>query len=91
VGVRELSWDAAVKGVLKHIRLGEDVLWQGEIGLDDLRNGSVLEMSANANKTIALDQVVVIALNFAWSNPAQADYLLALEFDAGCTLSGAWR
>ncbi|MEJ2549491.1 MAG: serine/threonine-protein kinase [Anaerolineales bacterium] len=91
VSVRELSWDATVKGVLQHIRLGDDVLWQGEIGLEDLQNGIVLEMSADANKTIPQDQVVVIALNFHWGNPAQTDYLLALEFDAGCTLSGAWR
>ncbi len=91
VGIRELSWDAAVKGVLQHIRLGEDILWQGEIGLDDLQNGSILEMSPSANRTIPQDQVVFIALNFVWGNPALMDYVLALEFDAGCTLKGAWR
>ena len=91
VGVRELSWDVALKGVLQHIRLGEETLWQGEIGLDDLQGGSVLEMSASANKTIPEGQVVIITLNFHWGNAATADYVLSLEFDAGCTLKGAWH
>lgn len=91
VGLRELSWDAVKKGVLKYIRLGEEILWQGEIGLDDLQSGSVLEMSASANKTIPEDQVAFIVFNFNWGNTAIMDYVLALEFDAGCTLKGAWH
>ncbi len=91
VGIRELSWNAVAKGALEHIRLGEETLWEGKIGLDDLQSGSVFEMTASANKTVPEDQVVFITLYFAWGEHATVDYVLALEFDAGCTLKGAWH
>jgi serine/threonine protein kinase len=91
VGVQELRWDAVAKGTLEYIHLGEETLWQGEIGLDDLQGGGVLEMSLDANKTIPADQVVIFTLYFHWGDTATVDYVLALEFDAGCTLKGSWR
>jgi serine/threonine protein kinase len=91
VGVRELRWDAVARGALEYIHLGDETLWQGEIGLDDLQGGSVLEMSAGANMTVPADQVVIITFYFRWGNAASMDYVLALEFDAGCTLAGEWR
>jgi hypothetical protein len=90
-GIQELSWDAVAKGSLAYIRLGEEILWKGEIGLDDLSSGSILEMSTNAANTIPEGQVVFITLSFAWGDAATIDYVLALELDAGCTLKGAWH
>ena len=88
--LHDLGWDPLIKGSLHQVRLGEEVLWEGEIGLEDLQGAGTLEMREGANKTIPENQAAFVTLNFQWGNSTENGYALSLELDAGCTLEGVW-
>jgi hypothetical protein len=78
-----LDWPAA-NGIPEQVRFGEGILWEGvyEPGMEfSFREGIERTVAPGASTRF------VIAFRF---NTGLQGYVLALNFNQGCVLSGAW-
>ncbi|NIS82263.1 MAG: protein kinase [Anaerolineales bacterium] len=87
--LRDISWDL-VKGQLREVRFGDEVVWEGDIKLNDLGQGKELQMRDGSNKTIPATRSAIITLNFQWGDPSSQVFTFNFDLDAGCTLGGVW-
>jgi hypothetical protein len=89
--IQNISWDIVAKGTLQGIKLGEDVIWQGVLTIDELDQLLVWDMTRDANTTIEPGFPTKLTLMFQFDDPINSPYELGIVLDDGCILAGAWQ
>jgi serine/threonine protein kinase len=90
IRVQNISWDFGAKGKLEQIWLGDDLIWEGELFIDNLDQLLEWDMRHGADPTLGPGSARQLKLHFQWANPPVQPYQLGIVLDAGCTLAGEW-